>query len=150
MAAGEIAECLLVAGFHRGREPVELGADGGAQACDPGGIERDEHRGGTGLLCLAERLAHPHPGGQRRRRGGDDREAQLGSTAEDHRLLAQLGIAAQGGQQSEMRMASTENAHLNLEPPRRPHPAPAGRSAAPAARSTLGSPTTSAVAYGRG
>ena len=132
--AGEIAERLLVTGFHRWREPVELGADGGTQPCDPGGIEGDEHRGGTGLLRLAERLPHPHPGGPRCRRSGDHREAQLRSTAEDHRLATQLGIATQGGQQPEMRMASTENAHLNLEPPRRPHPEPAGRSVASAER----------------
>jgi len=37
MTAGEVAECLLVTGFHRRREPVELAADGGAQPCDPAG-----------------------------------------------------------------------------------------------------------------
>ena len=91
VTAGEIAERLLVTGLHRGREPVELGADGGAQPCDPVGIEGDEHRGGAGLLRLAKRLPHPHPGRLRRLRSGDDRKAQLRSTAEDHRLPRNSG-----------------------------------------------------------
>ena len=57
-------------------------------------------------------------------------------STEDHRFATQLGIATQGGQQPEMRMASTENAHLNLEPPRRPHPEWIPRSAATAAPRT--------------
>ena len=125
MSPGEIAEQLLVARFHRWREPVELGTDGGAQPADTGGVEGHEHCGRAGLLCLTQRLAHPHPGGQRRRRGGHDRQSQLGRTAQDHRLLAQLGITAQRRDQSEMRVAGAEDAHLNLEPPRPPRPVPA-------------------------
>ena len=126
VTAGEIAECLLVTGLHRGESRWSSAQTAARKPCDPRGIEGNEHRGGAGLLRLAQRLPHPHPGRQRRLRSGDDREAQLGSTAQDHRLPAQLGIAAEGRQQPEVRMASAENAHLNLEPPRRPHRGAAG------------------------
>ena len=101
VATGEIAECLLVTGLHRGREPVELGADGGAQPCDPVGIEGHEHSGWAVLLRLAKRLPHPDPGHLRRLRSGDNRKSQLRSTAKDHRLSAQLRIAAKSRQQAE-------------------------------------------------
>ena len=114
VTSGEIAECLLIARLHRGREPVQLGADGGAQPCDPVGIERDEHRGGAGLLRLAERLPHPHPGRQRRRRSGHDREAQLGSTAQDHRLAAQLRDS--GGGRPSVRDADGEHRERAPQP----------------------------------
>ena len=108
MAAAEVAVALLVAGLHRRAEAAERGGDVGAQPFDVAAVDADEGRLRAELLGLAQRLAGRHPARRRRRRGGEHGKAQLGRTAHDHRLPAQLGMAAQRRHQAEVGMAGAE------------------------------------------
>ena len=112
MAAAEVAVALLVTYLHRRAEPAERGGDVGAQPLDVAAVDADEGRLRAELLRLAQRLPWRDPARGSRRRCGEHGKAQLGRASDDHRLPAQLGMAAQRRHQPEVGMARAE------QPPR--------------------------------
>ena len=117
VAAGEVAERLVVAHLHRRGEAMQGGADLATQGRRRLDVERDEGGGGTELLRLPQGHALTHARRHRRCGRRDHGQAQLRRAADDDRLPAQLRKAAQHGDQSKVGVARTEDAHLNPAPP---------------------------------